>query len=559
MPFLTGTATDLKDLLSQLETFATANNWVTESYTTTAGLEDPDELYLRGLGSTDTENVHVNFKTYGDAFNNIFTWDVRGATEYDALQPFETQPDVSPVSYFTCSGNAMNFWFYVSDRRIIVVTQIATSFFSMYAGFYLPFATPIDYPYPLYIAATSNTQEEASVLNSGSRDFGDPGTQCAWVRNTAGNWQECRNHNRVANQDDSRSNASGDQGFMVFPYTVGGGQSGDPQHCVGWDIRPPAGVPDALPVIPLQIFSTSYGLPFYGIMENAFWVAGFNLVSNQDFVLTTEAATGTLTFTGLAADGETVSIGRDVAASGSLTLPANNPANTDTVTIDAKTYTFQTVLTNVDGNVLIGATPQDTLDNLTAAINLDAGAGSLYAAATTLHPTVSASAAAGGNRTFLTAKAAGSAGNSIALTSGSLELEVSAPTLTGGSDIVVYTFRTSITPASPAYDVLVGADLTECRDNLAAAINRSAGEGITYAAGTPFNAEARGNLVSTDQIEVVARESGAQGNTIETLETVANASFGSATLTGGGGSETYRIFQNGQRTEKNHFFAIKEA
>lgn len=102
------------------------------------------------------------------------------------------------------------------------------------------------------------------------------------------------------------------------------------------------------------------------------------------------------------------------AAQGTLTL-ALNVANGETVTIDTKTYTFETVLTDVDGNVLIGATASDSLDNLIAAINLDTGAGTLYATSTTLHPTVSAAAGAG-DTMVANAKTVGTDGNSIATT-----------------------------------------------------------------------------------------------------------------------------------------------
>lgn len=64
------------------------------------------------------------------------------------------------------------------------------------------------------------------------------------------------------------------------------------------------------------------------------------------------------------------------------------PSNTNTVTLNGKVYTFQTVLTNSDGNVLIGATADESYQNLKAAINLEAGAGTKYAAATTAHTTM---------------------------------------------------------------------------------------------------------------------------------------------------------------------------
>jgi uncharacterized protein len=119
-----------------------------------------------------------------------------------------------------------------------------------------------------------------------------------------------------------------------------------------------------------------------------------------------------------------------VAAKGTLTLSAN-VQNNETVTIGAKTYTFQTVLTNIDGNVKIGATASDSLDNLIAAINLTAGSGSLYATATTIHPTVSAAVAVD-DRVALTAKSAGFAGNSIATTETLQNGSFAAPTLTDG-------------------------------------------------------------------------------------------------------------------------------
>ena len=101
-------------------------------------------------------------------------------------------------------------------------------------------------------------------------------------------------------------------------------------------------------------------------------------------------------------------------ATATLTL-AGNAANGETVTIQSKVYTFQTVLTNVDGNVLIGATASDSIDNLIAAINLAAGGGTLYAAATTLHPTFSAAAGAG-DTMVITAKSKGVTANSAATT-----------------------------------------------------------------------------------------------------------------------------------------------
>jgi len=118
------------------------------------------------------------------------------------------------------------------------------------------------------------------------------------------------------------------------------------------------------------------------------------------------------------------------AATGLLTF-AGQPANADTITIGAKTYTFQTVLTNVDGNVLIGASATTARDNLIAAIMLGAGSGTTYAAATTLNADVRA-VASGANMSVV-AKAVGTAPNSVATTKVSVNTSWGAATLTGGT------------------------------------------------------------------------------------------------------------------------------
>jgi hypothetical protein len=120
-----------------------------------------------------------------------------------------------------------------------------------------------------------------------------------------------------------------------------------------------------------------------------------------------------------------------VHASQVLTAAAN-AGNTETVTVGGKTYTFQTTLTNVDGNVDIGADAEESLANLKAAINLEAGAGTKYAAATTANAHV---VATGVTATALTVKAKvpGTTGNFIPSTETAAQLSWGAATLAGGT------------------------------------------------------------------------------------------------------------------------------
>lgn len=134
-----------------------------------------------------------------------------------------------------------------------------------------------------------------------------------------------------------------------------------------------------------------------------------------------------------------VDIALSVAATGTLTSTGVDVSNLDTVTIDTKTYTFQTTLTNVDGNVQIGGTAAASLANLAAAINLTGTPGTDYALATTIHPTVFAEAVTATTITA-TAKDQGTGGNSIVTTEAAVTLSWGAGTLAGGGgtvDVVV--------------------------------------------------------------------------------------------------------------------------
>lgn len=123
--------------------------------------------------------------------------------------------------------------------------------------------------------------------------------------------------------------------------------------------------------------------------------------------------------------------GSGVAATGSVNLTAGNAADGDTAVINGKTYTWQTTLTNVDGNVLIGASATASILNLKNAITLGTGSGTTYAAATTAHTTVTASAST--TTCTVTALTVGTGGNAYTLAVTGTNPARSAATLAGGT------------------------------------------------------------------------------------------------------------------------------
>jgi len=123
-----------------------------------------------------------------------------------------------------------------------------------------------------------------------------------------------------------------------------------------------------------------------------------------------------------------------VFAVGTLTF-TGQPLNTETVTIGSKTYTFQTTLTNVDGNVLIGGTTAASIANLQAAVNLGAGAGTTYATATTANTQVSCTAITATTAVF-SALLGGALGNLIPSTETLTNASFGGTTLASGTGSV---------------------------------------------------------------------------------------------------------------------------
>ncbi len=84
---------------------------------------------------------------------------------------------------------------------------------------------------------------------------------------------------------------------------------------------------------------------------------------------------------------EVISSSSQDMPSGILTF-TDNALNGETVTIGTKTYTFQTTLTDVDGNVLIGDTVAETIGNLNEALYPlpNGGKGVAFAASMTMQP-----------------------------------------------------------------------------------------------------------------------------------------------------------------------------
>lgn len=170
----TGTATDAQDLYDKLISFLTTNvdlvaagqEWAI-AWNTPAAHENQTDIVLRGPGLSGQDQVYVGLRLFEDEIGDTFFIQCRGMT---GILPngthYADHVNVMPnyVRMFLDVGT-VSYWFVANGRRFMVVVKISTNFEAMYAGLFLPYATPLSYPYPMFIGGSAGPVDGDGPFN----------------------------------------------------------------------------------------------------------------------------------------------------------------------------------------------------------------------------------------------------------------------------------------------------------------------------------------------------------------------------------------------------------
>jgi flagellin len=189
---------------------------------------------------------------------------------------------------------------------------------------------------------------------------------------------------------------------------------------------------------------------------------------------TISTTTGLLSSAALGLVAGTINTNVPAVAATATVSASGLPSAGETINIGGQTYTFVSSLTGAN-QVLIGGTMMATISNLAAAINGTAGAGTTYGTGTTAN--ANASAVAAGTVLNLTAKTAGTGGNSLALSSTSSVLSLTAWAGGAAATTTTTTMNNNLLTAADAQAALTAINqaiqnVASTRGNLGAAINR---------------------------------------------------------------------------------------
>lgn len=129
------------------------------------------EALLKAPGNSGTESIYTGIRCEYDAGNGWYNLFLMGYTGYDAnVLDFFQQPgalsgygDVNPMfcPMVPCWNTSMPYWFAATGRSFRFGVKVSTSFEGGYLGFFLPYATPGQYPYPLAVGGSMIPQNGA--------------------------------------------------------------------------------------------------------------------------------------------------------------------------------------------------------------------------------------------------------------------------------------------------------------------------------------------------------------------------------------------------------------
>lgn len=280
----TGTAAGHNDLMDKLVAWLVGTvGWTQLEY---SGVTSPPlstdlrSAVLRAPGALTGAEAFLYLNSKNNPGQGYYGWEMRMAAGYDNTQPITAQLLVSPPVYFNTWQNTIDYWFYANDRRVIVVAKVNTSYVSMYAGLFLPFALPTEYLRPFCLIGNYPTLDSYDVANSRNRMIADPGQNCAQFLGSSGtNWYRIENHGNSAS---ATSRVQEPQAFM-WPHATAITSSS--AQFDGWPVygltrmRPNAA--GEIPNFLCHIQSSVDGRRLEGVLEGVYSAGGFGRTSEQ--------------------------------------------------------------------------------------------------------------------------------------------------------------------------------------------------------------------------------------------------------------------------------------
>lgn len=222
---------------------------------------------FKARGLTDAEEIFVGLSLHPSPSTDAFNLGIWMFRAYVPELAHTAQPGHSTRFYVPLWDTSMPYWFVANGQRLIVTAKVSTVYSSGYAGKFLPYGLPGEYPQPYYVAGVvPGSTTRWSTISEFDRNFWDPGS-AARILLPSGAWWTARNH-----QDVSGTESPYTADVQVWPYAFGSMASSTRDRYR--ELR--ENVDGTYPLWPLILGGADPSAELYGELDGAFAVTGFS-------------------------------------------------------------------------------------------------------------------------------------------------------------------------------------------------------------------------------------------------------------------------------------------
>ena len=123
---------------------------------------DDREVIWKAPGYSGDEEIYMGIKTYQSSSSDYYNFKIGVFTGYVSSNTFETQPGTITMIGVPLWDKVIPYVLHANGARIVLSAKIETLYNSFYIGKFLPYATPTQYPYPVFsggcVAGATNTR-----------------------------------------------------------------------------------------------------------------------------------------------------------------------------------------------------------------------------------------------------------------------------------------------------------------------------------------------------------------------------------------------------------------
>jgi hypothetical protein len=243
--------------------------------------------WVRGRGLTGSESIYVGMGAANFVSVDAYNINIAGSLGFNPSFSFIEQVGKSPQAVSCFWNTSTPYWIVANGQRLVVVGKVSTTYHAFYAGKILPYATPSQYGYPVYIGCETSAVTTRWSNNDGAfRHFTDPGVSSSChLCFPDGSWQAFSNFSQSQFNTENPSTA----GRSIWPY-MGDGSTATTVSTTLQTLR--ENIDGSYTLMPLILSSTLPSRQVLGEIDGCYYVSGSNnaaeniiTIDGQDYLV----------------------------------------------------------------------------------------------------------------------------------------------------------------------------------------------------------------------------------------------------------------------------------